>query len=99
MSLNYPLTPHYKPKKSVAFDPAYLNDITFGEFQVVTEAFQDAATARGLRGGALSDKRTVRDVQPVTDLDPEKYAMNLQIADLGAKPPPPPMKRTTGGSG
>lgn len=202
MSLHYPLTPHAKPQKSAALDPAYLNDITFGEFQVVTEAFKDlveemdpgvhhfipvpliwddgteitspqlyrfvcgrlvevdtmgvapsrgetevntkyymlpederrylptllakpeiyealeafpiwsfwrrrdtnyiseafldAATARGLRGFALSDKRTVRDVQPVIDLDPEKYAMNLLIADVGVKPPPAPNETNNG---
>ena len=196
MSLTYPLTPLVKPKKSVEFDPAYLNDYTFGEFQIVTEAFKDlveemdpgvhqfipvpliwddgteipsprlyrflcgrlvdvktigitpwkplteadkkyymlkedecrylpallanpemyealepfpiwgfwrrrdvnyisqafldAATARGLRGFALSDKRTVRDVQPVIDLDPEKYATGLKVAEMGAKPPPAP---------
>lgn len=194
MSLHYALTPLYKPKKSVDFDPAYLNDFTFGEFQVVTEAFkclveeidpgvhhfipvpliwddgteikspqlyrflcgrlvqldtsgiapwkplaevdkkyymlkederkylptllakpevyealqafpiwgfwhrrdsnyisqtfQDAATTRGLRGFALSDKRTVRDVQPVIDLDSKKYMSGLHLAEMGTKPPP-----------
>ena len=41
VSLQHSLNPGFKPKKSVAFDPAYLNDVNFGEFQVVTQAFKD----------------------------------------------------------